>query len=199
MKASDIRTRLCEPWYHGDHADLRGLTCEGRLDLAGLDVCGVDFTGSSFPDGINAKDARFLGLSWFTGCSFGADAEFSGATFFNDARFEDCRFGGGLDFDGSEFRGIGRFDRVQAQSCASFRQISAYGNFSLAGARLAPAADFTGAEWLGGLWCDGTQFPDQLALEGTQVHGRLWLRRALAGNHSLDAGAFPLAFGYTYV
>ncbi|MFZ1775201.1 MAG: pentapeptide repeat-containing protein [Rhizobiaceae bacterium] len=198
MKAADIRDRLLSPWRPGDHADLRGIVCEGLLDLSGLDLCGADFSGSSFPDGIQARGARFLGLSWFSGCMFGSGTDFSGAVFCSDARFEDSRFDGSLEFGGVEFRGIGRFDRMQARGTAGFSAIAAYGNFSLAGVRLSAPADFRNSEWLGGLWCDNAHLPERLDLDGAQVHGRLWLRGALTGNRAVPSTAFPLAYGYIY-
>ena len=36
-------------------------------------------------------------------------------------------------------------------------------------------------------------------VRGTQVHGRLWIKRARKGNAPLSPDAFGMSFGYTYI
>ena len=72
MRAAEIVERLSVPWQHGEHVDLAGIACEGRLDLSGRDLPGVDLSGATFPDGLDATGARFQGLAWFRGIAFNA-------------------------------------------------------------------------------------------------------------------------------
>ena len=102
--AARLRAALQQPWRHGEALDCRGLVLTDRLDLAGLALCGVDFTGARFEAGIAAAGARFDGLSWFGGATFGDRADFSGTRFANDARFDGAGFGE-AGFRGAEFRG----------------------------------------------------------------------------------------------
>ena len=53
MRAAEILERLSVAWKHGEHVDLAGVTCEGRLDLSGREIPGVDFSGATFPEGID--------------------------------------------------------------------------------------------------------------------------------------------------
>lgn len=198
MKAAEIRELVCTPWHHGDCADLSGVICEGALDLAGCDVTGVNFTGAFFPDGFDASGARFRGVSWFSHGHFGKAASFVEAVFTNDARFDQATFSGKASFERAEFRGIARFDRGDFVSGANFRSVACYGNFSLHGVWMRKQAEFQGAEWLGGLWCEAAQLPENADFADTQVHGRLWLRHAVVGNRRLQSSAFPLSYGYTY-
>ena len=57
---------------------------------------------------------------------------------------------------------------------------------------------FRGGEWLGGLWCESADLPEDADLAETQVHGRLWLRGGHRGNAALAASDFGMSFGYTY-
>jgi len=198
MTPQELRARLTEPWTHGKHADLRGIVCDGRLDLSGCAVAGADLTGAQFPEGIDASGARFLGLSWFGGVRFGGPADFSAAVFMNDARFEASRFDGPVRFTGAEFRGIGRFDGARFDGGADFSDVVSYGNFSLHQVSMAERASFHGSEWLGGLWCQDARLPADADLQDTQVHGRLWLRGGHRGNAVLTAADFGMSFGYTY-
>ena len=198
MRAATIRQLLVVPWRHGEHIDLNGVICEGRLDLSGLNVAGFDFSGARFPDGIDARKARFQGLAWFTGAVFGKDMLFDGACFFNDARLEDTRFEGLAGFAATEFRGIGRFDRARFEADADFANMVSYGNFSLHGAMATGTISFKGAEWLGGLWCQGASLPADANMDNSQVHGRLWLKDAKHGNGPLLARSFGMSFGYDY-
>ena len=61
MTPEELRARMTVPWKHGEHAALRGITCDGPLDISGCDIAGFDLTGARFPKGINATGARFLG------------------------------------------------------------------------------------------------------------------------------------------
>jgi uncharacterized protein YjbI with pentapeptide repeats len=198
MRASEIAERLTAPWVHGEHVDLTGVTCKGRLDLAGRDLPGVDLSGAAFPDGIDATGARFQGLAWFRAASFGDPTSFARATFLSDARFEDSEFAGAPDFSETEFRGIARFDHADLPRGARFGRSVSYGNVSLAHARFGAPGDFRGAEYLGGIWCDGTHFAPGTDFADIQVHGRLWIRRARMGDAPLNPGLFALSFGYTY-
>ncbi len=168
------------------------------LDLNGLALDGMDFSGARFPDGIDARGARFDGLAWFKDVHFGT-ARFDGATFMNDARFEGAVFGADACFAVAEFRGIGRYDGVRFAEGADFTGITCYGNFSLQDVRADGALSLRGAEWLGGLWCDGAALPADADTSDTQVHGRLWLRRATLGNAPMKAEDFELSFGYAYI
>lgn len=198
MQAAEVRTRLTAEWHHGEHVDLRGITCEGPLDLAGCAVAGVDFTGARFPEGLDARGARFLGLSWFGGAQFDGAADFSDVVFTNDARFEGARFNAPTRFDRAELRGIGRFDRAVFAGDADFSGIVGYGNFSLQQVRMTGAASFHGSEWLGGLWCQDASLPAGTDLDETQVHGRLWLHGAHRAGVVLRTADFGMSFGYTY-
>lgn len=199
MTPQEIRDRLCVPWRHGQHVDLTGITCDGSLDLAGCVLTGVDFTGARFPQGIDARGARFDGLCWFRDVEFGGPARFGGARFMNDARFEDSRFAGPADFSAAEFRGIGRFDSARFEAGADFSDTVSYGNFSFQGVAARGPVTFRGGEWLGGLWCQEAHLPAEADLGETQVHGRLWLRAARRGNAALQARDFGMSFGYTYL
>ncbi|KHQ49739.1 pentapeptide repeat-containing protein [Mameliella alba] len=199
MTPAELRERLVAPWRHGEHADLRGVTCEGRLDLSGCEVAGFDLSGASFPEGIDARGARFLGLSWLRDVRFGGRADFGGAVFLNDARFEGARFDGAARFSGIEFRGIGRFDGARFEAEADFSGAVGYGNCSLAQVSMQGPTSFRDSEWLGGLWCQDAALPADADLAETQVHGRLWLRGARQGNGALKPAAFGMSFGYTYL
>jgi uncharacterized protein YjbI with pentapeptide repeats len=198
IAASEIRARLAQPWRHGAHADFRGVICNGPLDLAGLVVDGVDFSGAVFPEGLDARQARFDGLAWFGGVTFGAPARFGGASFMNDARFEGTVFAGSAEFGGAEFRGIGRFDDAQFGAGADLSEIACFGNFSMQDVQAEGAVSLRAAEWLGGLWCAGMRLPPCADTTGTQVHGRLWLRGARRGEAPLAATDFEMVFGYAY-
>lgn len=199
MSAHCLRERLTRPWRHGEHADLRGVSCEGRLNLRSCDVAGFDLSGASFPEGIDARGARFHGLSWFGNAKFQGSADFTGAAFMNDARFEGAHFASEATFEGAEFRGIGRFDGCTFSKDAHFLDLVSYGNFSIQQVRMEGAANFRGSEWLGGLWCQAAALPLDVELNDTQVHGRLWLRGAHRGNLALGADDFGMSFGYTYL
>ncbi|KUJ82727.1 hypothetical protein AVO45_18730 [Ruegeria marisrubri] len=199
MPAADIRARLAQPWRHGEHADFTGMTCDGLLDLRDMALAGVDFTGAHFPNGIDARGACFNGLSWFGEVSFGGPARFDNAMFTNDARFEGADFTAVAAFTGAIFCGIGRFDAAEFADGADFARTTCYGNFSLQSVTARGAVSFRDGEWLGGLWCDDARLPEDIDLAETQVHGRLWLKGALRGNAALQAGAFGMSFGYTYI
>lgn len=197
--AAEIRDRLSRPWRHGQHADFRAVICDGPLDLSGMPVDGVDFTGAHFPDGLDARGACFDGLAWFRGVSFGGPARFDRAAFMNDARFEGARFASPVGFASAEFRGIGRFDDARFESGVDLSNTIFYGNFSLQNVAVTGVVTFRGGEWLGGLWCDGAHLPADADTSDTQVHGRLWLRRARRGNAPLAPSDFGMSFGYAYI
>lgn len=199
MTPQEIVERLTVPWRHGAFVDLAGITCDGPLDLSGRALTGVDFSDATFPGGIDARGARFDGICWFRGARFDGPARFAGAQFANDARFETCQFSDAAEFGGAEFRGIGRFDDAQFVSGARFADITSYGNFSLQRVAARGSVDFSGGEWLGGLWCEAAQLPEGADLTDTQVHGRLWLRDARRGNAALRTQDFGMSFGYTYI
>ena len=148
--AAEIRTRLTRPWQHGTHADFRGVTCEAPLDLSGVAVDGIDFTGARFLGGIDASGARFDGLAWFRDVVIEGPARFDGAVFMNDARFEGARFQRPAGFRNTEFRGIGRFDGAQFPEGADLSGTTCYGNFSLQSVTGRGTVSFRGSEWLGG-------------------------------------------------
>lgn len=198
-RAAEIRARLLEPWQHGEHADFHGLVCEEMLDLAGVPLAGVDFTGAQFKGGIDARGARFDGLAWFQDVQFNGPAHFDGAVFMNDARFEGVHFADASGFKGVEFRGIGRFDRAQFERGVDFSETVCFGNFSLQSATGRAPFDFRHSEWLGGLWCDQVTLPERADFSDTQVHGRLWLRGARRGNAPLTTKDFGMSFGYSYI
>jgi uncharacterized protein YjbI with pentapeptide repeats len=195
MRASEIRARLTRPWVHGEAADLRGLTVDEPLDLAGLVLAGVDFTGTRFNAPLLARGARFDGLSWFDGCTFAA-ADFAGAVFLNDARFKNTRFATAPDFSGAEVRGILALDGAEVGD-GLFDGLTCYGNASLA--RLSAGdARFTHCEFLGGFWAQDARLGSGARFTDSDVHGRLWLRGARAGNAPLAPEAFGLRFGYAW-
>jgi uncharacterized protein YjbI with pentapeptide repeats len=194
MDAAAIRALLRRPWRHGEAADLRGLTVTDPLDLSGLALSGADFTGTVFAAPLAATGARFDGLSWFGGCRFEAEADFSGARFATDARFEGARFAAPSSFDGAEFRGIARFDRAEFLAPSDFSAITAFGNAAFGGLRGGPVR-LCDAEFLGGFWAEDAGFAAGSDFAGTEVHGRLWLRRARLGNAPLPPAAFALVFG----
>ena len=196
---AEIRERLAQTWQHGNHADFRGVTCEGELDLAGIPLDGVDFTGARFAGGIDARGARFNGLAWFRDVRIEGPARFDEAVFMNDARFEGAHFKKEARFHGAEFRGIGRFDGACFAEGADMAETTCYGNFSLQSVDGRRTFDLGGSEWLGGLWCDHARLPDTLDLTETQVHGRLWLRGARRGNAALSPDDFGMSFGYSYI
>lgn len=197
--AAEIRDRLSRPWRHGSHADFRGLRCDAPLDLAGLVLDGVDFTGARFDGGIDARGARFDGLAWFRDVRIAGQCRFDGAVFMNDARFEGARFEAPAGFRGAEFRGIGRFDGARFAQGADLGDAVCYGNFSLQDVEARGDVSLRGGEWLGGLWCERTRLPAEADLGETQVHGRLWLRGARRGEEPLHAAAFGMHFGYAYI
>jgi uncharacterized protein YjbI with pentapeptide repeats len=196
--AAEIRAALSQPYRHGAHSDFAGITCDEPLDLSGLVLSGVDFSGARFARGIDARGARFDGLSWFIGASFGADARFAGAVFASDARFDDAGFAARADFSKAEFRGIARFDRGRFAAGFDATGVTGNGNFSLEEVQVTDEASLAQSEFMGGLWCQNAHLPAATDLTGTQVHGRLWLRGARRGNAPLRAGDVELAFGYTY-
>ncbi|GKY89382.1 pentapeptide repeat-containing protein [Sinisalibacter aestuarii] len=195
---AEIRAVLCEPYRHGSHSPFAGITCDRPLDLSGLTLSGVDFSGARFAQGLDARGARFDGLSWFIGAEFGGDARFDGAVFSSDARFEDARFSGAARFGEAEFRGIARFDRARFANGFEAAKVTCNGNCSLEAAQVAGAASLAQSEFMGGLWCHDAALPATTDLDGTQVHGRLWLRGARRGNVPLRPGDIEMAFGYTY-
>jgi len=198
-QSAEIRDRLTRAWRHGDHADFRGIICEEPLDLSGVALDGVDFTGARFAAGVDARGARFDGLAWFRDVAFGGPARFDDAVFMNDARFEGADFSGHASFHGAEFRGIGRFDGAHFAAGADMGATTCYGNFSLQSVDGRGAFTFGGSEWLGGLWCDRARLPGEVDLAETQVHGRLWLRGARRGNAALEPEDFGMSFGYSYI
>lgn len=199
ITAAKIRERLLRPWKHGDHVDFRGVICKDRLDISGVAVDGVDFTGARFLGGIDASCTHFAGLAWFRDVVIEGPANFSGAVFMIDARFEGVKFQQAAGFCDAEFRGIGRFDGAVFAADADFSGTTCYGNFSLQSAESRGSATFRGSEWLGGLWCEDARFPAGVDLSDTQVHGRLWLRQARRGNAALRSDDFGMSFGYTYI
>lgn len=196
MRAAAIRAALDRPWRHGQAQDLRGLTIDEPLDLSGLALAGADFTGTRFRAPVTARGARFDGLSWFSGCQF-TQADFSGALFVNDARFDGAGFGSAPDFRGAEFRGIARFDDALLPAGGDFRDLVCFGNAAFARVQ-GDDPDFSGSEFLGGFWAQSAQFGSAARFDGTQVHGRLWLRGALHGNRPLKAADFGMVFGYAW-
>ena len=114
-----------------------------------------------------------------------------------DARFDGAGFGSAPDFRGAEFRGIARFDDALLPAGGDFRDLVCFGNAAFARAQ-GDDPDFTGSEFLGGFWAQSAQFGGAARFDGTQVHGRLWLRGALHGNRPLKAADFGMVFGYAW-
>jgi len=196
MRAAEVRAALSQPWRHGEAVNLRAVQLDETLDLSGLALCGVDFTGARFAKGLRAEEARFDGLCWFQGARFDGPADFSGAHFASDARFDAAVFTEAR-FHAAEFRGIAGFcDARFAQ--ADLAGMTAYGNADFGNVRVETRADFSGSEFLGGFWADGAELPPDADLGGTEVHGRLWIKRARRGNAPLRTTDFGLSFGYTY-
>ncbi|MEO0382623.1 MAG: pentapeptide repeat-containing protein [Pseudomonadota bacterium] len=198
MTPEVLRDQLSEPWHHGEHHDLRGIVCEGPVDLSGKRIAGFDLSGARFPHGFVARGTVFEGLSWFGGVRFQGPVDFTGATFTNDARFEACVFEGAVRFASADFRGIARFDGAHFHQDADFSSVVSYGNFSLQAVQARGRFSCAGCEWLGGLWCQDVRLSDAADLSDTQVHGRLWLRNAMHGNRLLGANQFSMTFGYSY-
>jgi hypothetical protein len=196
MRGADIRDRLAVHPAFGAHVDLRGITCDGPLDLDGLHLPGLDLTGSTFPDGISARGAVFHGLSWLRDLR-SANLDFTGALFLSDARFDGLICAGNAIFDAAEFRGVTQFDAAEVAGDVGLRAAVGYGNFALQGADLQGITRMTGSEWFGGLWLEDTRFA---ALEAGDmlVHGRLWLRRARLAGQPVPPEAFDISFGYCY-
>lgn len=198
MKAATVRARLAQPWRHGTHVDLAGARIDDALDLSGLDLAGVDFSGARFSAGIVATGARFRGLAWFRDAVFDAEADFRDAVFDNDARFDAAVFAARADFGAAEFRGIGRFDRARFEAGIRGGAIVGYGNFSLHETEISQEARFADAEWLGGLWAEGARFPPTADFSGSEVHGRLWIKRARRGAVAVTRSDYGVVFGYCY-
>jgi uncharacterized protein YjbI with pentapeptide repeats len=198
MKSDAIRAQLLRPWTHGQATDLRGITVTDPLDLTGLTLSGVDFTGARFVAPVRAAGAVWQGLSWFTEVEFADQVDFSHTLFINDARFDGAHFARDARFSGTEFRGIARFDRAEVLGLAEFSDLICFGNAAFGGARLRGGAQFSGGEFLGGFWGDDLQLSGLADFSGSEVHGRLWLKRARLGNMPLAASDFGLAFGYVY-
>ncbi len=198
MDAPVIRDLLTRPWKHGEAVNLRDVRVTGMLDLTGLALCGVDFSGAVFEGEVTARGARFDGLAWFKGAHFAAAADFSGAMFVSDARFDAANFAAKARFSGAEFRGIADFAQAAFHDAADFRALTCYGNADFARIRAQGRTSFAGSEFLGGFWADKAALPADADLRDTQVHGRLWLRGARRGNAALAERDFGLSFGYCW-
>lgn len=196
MRAEQIRAALEVPHRFGEFVDLRGVTCDGRLDLDGAEVTGLDLTGARFPQGISARGARFRGLCRWHGVQ-ARDADFTGALFHADARFDRVAIAGAMRLGKAECRGVLQFDGARIGGEFDLAGAVGYGNCSLADARLAGRTCLRGSEWMGGLWLEAARFA---ALEAGEmlVHGRLWTRRAELAGAPIPPGCFDISFGYAY-
>ncbi|MGR3661887.1 MAG: pentapeptide repeat-containing protein [Paracoccaceae bacterium] len=198
MHAQEVRELMVQPWQHGDCIDLHGITCEGLLDIAGCNVTGIDLRGAQFPDGINAIGTQFNGVAWFQGAKISKKADFSQSRFMIDATFDRACFACAAEFNNAETYGISQFDFAEFFEGASFQNYIAYGNFSFQGTKIHKQCNFHGAQWLGGIWCDAAQFPENTDFLDSEVYGRLWLRNATRGKVPIDEGQIPLHLGYIY-
>ncbi|MEL4072405.1 pentapeptide repeat-containing protein [Ochrobactrum sp. GPK 3] len=196
--ASAIKTRLTQPWEHGQYEDFSGITCHEALDLSGLSLCGVDFSRACFKGPVTLKATHFRGISWFAGATFEAGLELRSCQFDNDARFENTTFLQPVIGNHAEFRGVACFDGARFDERCDFSNIVSYGNFALQNARFVQSALFKGAEFMGGLWCDHCQLPHETDFDAAQVHGRLWLRNAQRNQNSLPPETFNMSFGYVW-
>lgn len=196
MRSAQIRDRLRTFHRFGQYADLRGITCEDRLDLDGADLTGVDLTGARFPGGISARGATFRGLCWFQGIQ-ARDGDFTDAVFHSDARFDNARIDGTMRMHKVECRGVLQFDGARIGGGVDLTGAVGYGNCSFAQARLSGGSCFGQSEWMGGLWLESAEF-ERLETGDMQVHGRLWTRRARLGGAPITPDHFSISFGYAY-
>lgn len=171
--AGQIIAELTQPWQHGVHFDGRGLILEEPLILDGLEIRSLDFSGSQFRAGLQARGTRFLGMAWFREARIAGVCNFEGAHFRNDLRADTmqadqvnlagCRIDGVLSLAGAQ---IGQLDLAAALIMA---------NMTLEGAQISKRAELSGAEILGGLSAAGAEIP-QLQDSGARISGRIHRR-----------------------
>lgn len=196
MRAAAIREALSRPWRHGEALDLRGITLDEVLDLGGLPLSGVDLRGAHLKGGLVARGARFDGLAWFQGARIDGVTDLSGALFVMDARFDDVGFADAC-LTGAEFRGTASFKGARLVS-ADLERLVCYGNLDVSGVRCSERFTLAGSECLGGIWAQDCALPADADFSATEVHGRLWLRRARRGNAAMAVADFGTVFGYSW-
>ncbi|MEW5422735.1 pentapeptide repeat-containing protein [Amorphus sp. 3PC139-8] len=203
--AEDDRLRdvLTGPFVPGRAEDMTGQSVEEALDLSGLDITSVDFSGTVFHAPVTAVGTRFLGLAWFRGCRFLAGADFSGATFLSDARFDDAQFGRDVSFSRAEMRGTFVLDRATCEKALFLDRLQVLSNLSMDATSVAGPASLEGSEVMGGFWCNGARFLSRCNAAGMEVHGRTWVRGTSVADGqtrpSGPAGLLTQIHSYGYV
>jgi uncharacterized protein YjbI with pentapeptide repeats len=201
MTNAELRALLSRTLPVGEAVSLVGATFHEPLDLSGVSIAPVDFTGATFNAAVDFSRAHFRGLAWFKPCRFRATASFDSASFGNDARFDHAVFDGAASFARATFEGTATFDGVVAERAMHLGGITALGNVSCASARFRGAFSLRDAECLGGLWLERTRFDERPDLSGCDVHGRTWLRGATIagqGDAPTRMAASLTAYGYQW-
>lgn len=189
LTAAEIVARATAPLERGVTVDLTGLDIREPLALDGRDLGNLDFSGSVFHAPLRLRGARFLGLAWFRGCTFHGAVDAAQAVFHNDLRAEDSRFVQGFSCSRAEFRGVACLDRATFEGPVSLDRLTCYGNMALDHAIFDAAASFQDSEFLGGLWCESTDFRLRADFRGVEVHGRTWVRHSMLGKDDAGRGA----------
>lgn len=187
ISAAEIVRRASVALVAGETVDLSRLVVAEPLDLRGVRLANVDFSGARFCAPVDARGAVFGGLAWFRDAIFEASADFTGAIFHNDLRLDRAKLKAHARLSAVELYGVLSLDHAVFAGRADLDGMIVYGNVSMAGTRFDGPVTLQDSEMLGGLWLDGAGFRSKADFLGVEVHGRTWL----AGS-SLAAGAVAM-------
>jgi uncharacterized protein YjbI with pentapeptide repeats len=204
MKTDALLSRLQRPFRRGEVENLRGLSIDEPLELQGVGLPNIDFTGSTFNAPVVIRGSTFRGLAWFDETVFNEAVDFSSSVFFNDCKFRKTKFRRAVSFSHSEFRGVACFDLAQFSDAAFLDRMICYANLSLEQTCFAGVASLQDTECLGGLWGNQVEFRSRMDARGLEVHGRTWLVGASFGDESAPSIASQSAssiqsLGYRWV
>ena len=173
ITAGQVRAHLLQRPGFGQFADLSNRLVTDALNLRGQTLCGCDFSGTVFAQGVDFSGAVFRGLSWFRHAEFRDSAGFDGACFWNDARFDHAVFHKTGRFCAAEFRGVGSFDHLLARDGLVLDRTMANGNLSLAHSRVHGPTHIRDATLMGGMWFAGADHDSLVGLETSDIYGRV--------------------------
>jgi hypothetical protein len=193
LSVDQVIQRASAPLVVGETVDLRDLVISEPLDLSGLRLGNVDFSGTCFQAPVTGAMTEFLGLAWFRNCRFDNLVRFDGAVLENDCRFDHAVFNGAATFSRCELRGAAAFDQCQFRHDLALQHSVLFGNLSLSSTHIHGCLDLRSSQCFGGIWLDRCVAAQGIRGDQAEVHGRLWLRNA-------DVGPIDdlICFGYQY-
>ena len=168
--AGQIIGELTQPWQHGVHFDGRGLIVDEPLILDGLEIRSVDFSGSQFRAGLQARGTRFLGMAWFREARITGACDLEAARFHTDLRADGMQ-AEQLNLASCRVQGVLALAGAQIQHL-QLEKALIMANMTLEGARITRLADLSGAEILGGLSASGAEIT-QMQESGARISGRI--------------------------